>query len=73
MRILIVEDEFNAREGLAALIKKTSPKHEICGKAADGEEGTDRPAQFKRRTERNGDDPGFPAHHRVLLTSGDAG
>jgi two-component system, response regulator YesN len=39
MKILIVEDEFNAREGLAALIKKISPKHEICGKAADGEEG----------------------------------
>lgn len=39
MKILIVEDEFNAREGLAALIKKISPKHEICGKAVDGEEG----------------------------------
>ncbi len=39
MKILIVEDEFNAREGLAALIKKTSPIHEICGKAADGQEG----------------------------------
>ena len=39
MRILIVEDEFNTREGLASLIKKISPEYEICGKAIDGEEG----------------------------------
>lgn len=39
MKILIVEDEFNAREGLAAIIRKTCPQHEICGTAADGEEG----------------------------------
>lgn len=39
MKILIVEDEFNAREGLAAIIQKTCPQHEVCGKAADGEEG----------------------------------
>lgn len=39
MKILIVEDEFNAREGLASIIEKTCPQHEICGKAADGEEG----------------------------------
>ncbi|HEX3038045.1 MAG TPA: response regulator [Oscillospiraceae bacterium] len=39
MKILIVEDEFNAREGLATLITKISPEHEVCGKAADGEEG----------------------------------
>ena len=39
MKILIVEDEFNAREGLANIIKKTCPQHEICGEAVDGEEG----------------------------------
>ena len=39
MKILIVEDEFNAREGLANIIKKTCPQHEICGQAVDGEEG----------------------------------
>lgn len=39
MKILIVEDEFNAREGLVSLIRKISPGHEICGPAADGEEG----------------------------------
>lgn len=47
MKILIVEDEFNAREGLAALIQKTSPQHEICGKAADGEEGYDMATSLK--------------------------
>jgi two-component system response regulator YesN len=39
MNILIVEDEFNAREGLAALIEKISPEYEICGKADNGDEG----------------------------------
>lgn len=39
MKILIVEDEFNAREGLANIIRKTCPQHEICGEAVDGEEG----------------------------------
>ena len=39
MKILIVEDEFNAREGLANIIKKTCPQHEICGEAVDGEQG----------------------------------
>lgn len=39
MNILIVEDEFNSREGLAAIIQKTCPQHTVCGKAADGDEG----------------------------------
>jgi Response regulator containing CheY-like receiver domain and AraC-type DNA-binding domain len=39
MKILIVEDEYNAREGLAALIEKINPDYEICAKAADGDEG----------------------------------
>jgi two-component system response regulator YesN len=39
MKILIVEDEFNAREGLAAIIQRMCPQHEICGKASNGEEG----------------------------------
>jgi two-component system response regulator YesN len=39
MKILIVEDEYNSREGLAAIIQKTCPQHEVCGKAADGDEG----------------------------------
>ena len=39
MKILIVEDEFNAREWLAAIIQRTCSRHTICGKAADGEEG----------------------------------
>jgi len=39
MKILIVEDEINAREGLAELISKINPKYQVCGQAADGEEG----------------------------------
>lgn len=39
MKILIVEDEFNAREGLAALIGKIRPQDTVCGKAEDGEQG----------------------------------
>jgi two-component system, response regulator YesN len=39
LKILIVEDEFNSREGLATLIEKISSDYEVCGKAADGEEG----------------------------------
>lgn len=39
MKILIVEDEFNPRGGLAAIITRISPDYEVCGKAADGEEG----------------------------------
>ena len=39
MRILIVEDEFNAREGLGDLLGKISPEYEVCGKASDGEQG----------------------------------
>ncbi|VBB05736.1 Hypothetical protein LUCI_0947 [Lucifera butyrica] len=39
MKILIVEDEFNSREGLAELIGKISCEYVVCGKAADGEQG----------------------------------
>ena len=39
MRILIVEDEVNAREGIADLLSKISEEYEICGKASDGEQG----------------------------------
>lgn len=39
MKILIVEDEFNAREGLGNLLEKISPKYTVCGKASDGEQG----------------------------------
>lgn len=39
MRILIVEDEVNAREGLAELLGKISPEYIVCGKASDGEQG----------------------------------
>jgi two-component system, response regulator YesN len=47
VRILIVEDEYNAREGLADLITKTSPGHTICGKAADGQEGYDMALKYR--------------------------
>lgn len=39
MNILIVEDEVNAREGLADLLGKISPEYIVCGKASDGEQG----------------------------------
>jgi len=39
MRILIVEDEVNAREGLGDLLGKISPNYIVCGKASDGEQG----------------------------------
>ncbi|GMB01145.1 response regulator [Pelosinus sp. IPA-1] len=39
MKILIVEDEINAREGLVELITKINHEYQVCGKAADGEEG----------------------------------
>lgn len=39
MRILIVEDEVNAREGLADLLGKISEEYDVCGKASDGEQG----------------------------------
>jgi len=39
MRILIVEDEFNSREGLGNLLGKISPQYIVCGKASDGEQG----------------------------------
>jgi two-component system response regulator YesN len=39
MKILIVEDEVNAREGLANLLGKISDKYNVCGKASNGEEG----------------------------------
>lgn len=39
MRILIVEDEVNAREGLADLLGKISDEYDVCGKASDGEQG----------------------------------
>jgi two-component system response regulator YesN len=39
MKILIVEDEINTREGLAELITRINPQYQVCGKAADGEDG----------------------------------
>jgi len=39
MKILIVEDEFNAREGLGDLLGKISTEYYVCGKASDGEQG----------------------------------
>jgi two-component system, response regulator YesN len=39
MKILIVEDEVNAREGLADLLEKLSSEYIVCGKATDGEQG----------------------------------
>lgn len=39
MKILIVEDEVNAREGLGDLLGKISPNYIVCGKASDGEQG----------------------------------
>mgnify|MGYP000877080667 FL=1 len=47
MKILIVEDEYNAREGLADLITKTSPEHAICGKAANGQEGYEMTVKYR--------------------------
>jgi Response regulator containing CheY-like receiver domain and AraC-type DNA-binding domain len=47
MKILIVEDEYNAREGLAELIIKTSPEHTVCGKAANGQEGYDMAVKYR--------------------------
>jgi two-component system, response regulator YesN len=47
MKILIVEDEYNAREGLADLITKTSPEHTVCGKAANGQEGYDMTVKYR--------------------------
>lgn len=46
MKILVVEDEFNAREGIAALITEINSEHEICGKAADGMEGYEMAIKF---------------------------
>ncbi|OOM80117.1 response regulator [Clostridium sp. BL-8] len=39
MRILIVEDEINAREGLGNLLEKINDNYIVCGKASDGEQG----------------------------------
>lgn len=39
MKILIVEDEINAREGLGNLLGKINKNYIVCGKASDGEEG----------------------------------
>lgn len=39
MKILIVEDEFNAREGLGNLLGKLNENYIVCGKASDGEQG----------------------------------
>ena len=39
MKILIVEDEVNAREGLGNLLGKLSDNYIVCGKASDGEQG----------------------------------
>lgn len=39
MKILIVEDEINTRDGLADLLGKISSEYIVCGKASDGEEG----------------------------------
>ena len=39
MKILIVEDEVNAREGLGNLLVKLSDNYVVCGKASDGEQG----------------------------------
>jgi two-component system response regulator YesN len=47
MKILIVEDEYNAREGLADLITKISPEQSVCGKAADGQEGYDMAVKYR--------------------------
>jgi two-component system, response regulator YesN len=47
MKILIVEDEYNAREGLADLIEKNGPDNTICGKAADGQEGYEIAIKYK--------------------------
>lgn len=47
MKILIVEDEYNAREGLAELITKTSPGHTICGKAVNGQEGYEMAVKYR--------------------------
>ncbi|WP_017212924.1 response regulator transcription factor [Clostridium beijerinckii] len=39
MKILIVEDEINAREGLGNLLGKINKNYIVCGKASDGEQG----------------------------------
>jgi two-component system response regulator YesN len=39
MKILIVEDEINAREGLGNLLGKINDNYIVCGKASDGEQG----------------------------------
>ena len=39
MKILIVEDEVNAREGLGNLLGKINENYVVCGKASDGEQG----------------------------------
>ncbi|MFW2491615.1 response regulator transcription factor [Clostridium chromiireducens] len=39
MKILIVEDEINAREGLGNLLGKINDNYVVCGKASDGEQG----------------------------------
>ncbi|WP_243145944.1 response regulator [Clostridium chromiireducens] len=39
MKILIVEDEINAREGLGNLLGKINANYVVCGKASDGEQG----------------------------------
>ncbi|AQR93681.1 response regulator transcription factor [Clostridium saccharoperbutylacetonicum] len=39
MKILIVEDEINAREGLGNLLGKINNNYIVCGKASDGEQG----------------------------------
>ncbi|WP_242878773.1 response regulator [Clostridium beijerinckii] len=39
MKILIVEDEINAREGLGNLLGKINKNYMVCGKASDGEQG----------------------------------
>jgi len=39
MKILIVEDEVNAREGLGNLLGKIKDNYIVCGKGSDGEQG----------------------------------
>jgi len=41
MRIIIVEDEIRTREGIAKLIEKLFPEHQVIGSAVNGEEGLD--------------------------------
>jgi two-component system, response regulator YesN len=47
MKILIVEDEVNAREGLGGLLGKLSSDYIVCGKASDGEQGLILAKEFK--------------------------